>query len=82
MDVKYTSVAAHRLIEQMEMYCAALQKNGQDLANIITYSETWQDRQYESFRNQIAQMFQDLNRAMSEQQTYVEIFKQKVQELE
>ena len=82
MDVKYSSEAAHRLIKQMEMYCAALQKNGQDLANIITYSETWQDRQYESFRNQIAQMFQDLNRAMSEQQTYVEIFKQKVQELE
>ena len=82
MDVKYNSEAAHRLIEQMEQYCAALQKNGQDLANIISASATWQDHQYESFCNQITSMFQDLNAAMKEQQIYVDSFKQKVQELE
>lgn len=82
MDVRYNSEAAHRLIEKMEQYCAALQKNGQDLANIIGFSAAWQDRQYESFRNQISSMFQDLNAAMGEQQSYLESFRQKVQELE
>ena len=82
MDVRYNSEAAHRLIEQMERYCAALQKNGQDLANIVGFSIVWQDRQYETFRNQISSMFQDLNAAMGEQQIYLESFRQKVQELE
>lgn len=82
MDVRYNSEAAHRLIEKMEQYCMALQKNGQDLANIIGFTAAWQDRQYEAFRNQVSSMIQDLNAALGEQQIYVDSFRQKVQELE
>ena len=82
MDVRYDAAAARLLIEQMEQYCADLQRNGQDLVTIIGYSEQWHDRQYDAFCNEIRQMFKDLNDAMAEQKAYIEAFKKRVQELE
>lgn len=81
MDVIYDANAARELLLQMNKYCSSVVKEGEDLLDLTTRSEIWDDVQKRAFANGINEIVKDLNFTLAQEKEYMNTFKQRIIEL-
>lgn len=81
MDVRFDSRAAQELIEYMSSYCSGIVKETRELLDVTDNTKDWNDRQKQSFQNNITALAKDLNSALSLESEYMKTYQQRVNEL-
>lgn len=81
MDIKFDSVVAKRLIQQMDKYCSCIEKEAKELLAVMKNSGEWQDNQMRAFQMNINEIAKDLNLALNLESEYIRTFYQRVTEL-
>lgn len=81
MDVKFNAVAAEQLIQQMGIYCSGIQNETRSVLEVLKDSGEWNDNQMKAFQNNMMELAEDLNKALSLESEYMRIFHQRVKEL-
>ncbi len=81
MDIRFDAAAAEQLIRQMDDYCREIQKETKDLLAILKTTEQWRDYQKKAFETNIISLAGDLNKALSLEGDYMQMYYQRVQEL-
>lgn len=80
MDIKFDVSAAERLLQQMDVYCSAIQRNAKDLLATLNNSSEWNDNQMKAFQANINNLAKDLNQALILEGEYMLTFYQRVRE--
>ena len=81
MSVKFDAAAAERLIEQMDGFCSAIQREAVDILDILELSGEWDDSQFRRFHGNIKEIYNDLIKALQQQGSYMKLFAERVEEL-
>ena len=81
MSVKFDAAAAERLIEQMDGFCSAIQREAVDILDILELSGEWDDSQLRRFQDNIMEINKDLMTALQLQDNYMRLYAERVEEL-
>lgn len=81
MNIKFNAAAAERLIQQMETYCQSMSKDGSDILEILDAVGEWNDGQMQAFATNITEISKGLVSALNNYSEYMELYKQRVDEL-
>ena len=81
MDIKFDAVAAERLIQYMDKYCAGIESETKGLRKLLSDPGDWKDDQMKAFQANINDIAKDLNQALHYEGEYMFTFDQRVKEL-
>lgn len=81
MDVKFNAETAMSLIKEMDRYCRDISRDTSELINVLNFSGEWNDDQMKQFYESIMGIGNDLNKALSLQSEYMNVFLERVNEL-
>ena len=82
MEVRFDSEAAEKLLAQMDRYCKGVRKESKELNSIINNNNGgWDDNQRKAFCSNIEVIMKGLDVVNRQEEEYMEIFRQKVNEL-
>ena len=81
MNIKYDSVAAEKLISDMDQCCQGIQREAQDLLMLVNGMGEWKDSQFDIFQSNINKMAIDLNETLRLESEYMNTFQQRISEL-
>lgn len=82
MITKFDSVAASKLIEEMNKYCQAVYQDANHLMDILEFSGKWDDDQMLEYRDKIHEIGKDITDSIRLQMEYKSIYEERVKELQ
>ncbi len=81
MDVKFDRTEAINLLKNMDLFCGRIYRETKELINLTKYSDDWDDRQSESFDQEMQMISMGIRKSLGQQKEYMKVFYEKINEL-
>lgn len=80
-EIKFNALAAEKLVQEMEVYCQNMSKEGGELLDLLETMGEWNDMQSQLFSEYIMEISKMLVKALGNYCTYMDIFSMRIAEL-